>query len=204
MPKCPKCGKILSNDNTLLYHLNKKFPCDSYKCACCKEIFATKFHLQVHEMKCEVAQAMNKKKLSLNPFAKEVQKTSLDMCMLQYIYETCPDIIMETDKKCTILSVSPAVETLLGYTQAELINTSALDLLHEEDQEKLIENGIDNGQMNLNGSTGDDCAENESAQYLTLRKRHKNGTYITFSSAYWGNNSRNGLICIDRSSENLK
>ena len=203
MPECPKCGKILSNDNTLLYHLNKKFPCDSYKCASCKKIFATKFHLQVHEMKCEVAQALNKKKLSLNPFEDRQKTNKLDPSLLQYIYQSCPDVIIETDTKLKINSVSPSVLQVMGYTQDEMIGENLMDYIHEEDQEKMIEHCIDNGKISLgecgqlNKVVSTSSNDENHIFYLDLRKRNKRGEYISISSVYW-NSVDSGFIVIDR------
>ena len=52
MPICPRCGKCLSSDQALTYHLNRKYRCGTWKCNKCNEIFNTKFQLQMHEMKC--------------------------------------------------------------------------------------------------------------------------------------------------------
>lgn len=220
MPECPKCGKMLSNANCLMYHLAKKFPCDSYKCKSCQQIFATKFHLQVHEMKCEVAALQNKKKLSLNPFSKVAengagpssQSNQTDQVLLQYIYDTCPDIIMQTDTAYNIQSISPSVEALLGYTQGELIGNSAHDLLHEEDKERIIELGMDEGRIRFDFSDGN-CTSGVATEktddtdntptYTSLRKKHKNGSYVVMSSVFWkrlskDGNKVDGLISIDR------
>lgn len=208
MPTCPKCGKILSNDNTLLYHLNKKFPCDSYKCKFCKEIFGTKFHLQVHEMKCEVAKCANKKKLSLNPFENAPASRTLDDGMLRFIYNTCPDIITEIDMNCKILSISPSVERILGTTQDELVKNDFWDLIHDEDKERVIEHFIDtkkmvpsavpDGSYKLNAVTDEN--DLEYPYYTSLRKRHKEGRWVNVSSVFWITERADEirLICVER------
>lgn len=52
MPVCPKCGKSLSSEQALAYHMNKKFKCNTWKCMKCSKILNTKFDLNIHEMKC--------------------------------------------------------------------------------------------------------------------------------------------------------
>ena len=52
MPVCPRCGKILSSEQALSYHMNKKFKCGSLKCVKCGKSFDTKFKLGIHEMNC--------------------------------------------------------------------------------------------------------------------------------------------------------
>ena len=53
MPVCPRCGKSLSSEQALMYHLNKKFRCGSWKCEKCSKAFDTKFDKNIHEMNCE-------------------------------------------------------------------------------------------------------------------------------------------------------
>lgn len=52
MPICPKCGKSLSSEQALSYHLNKKYKCGSWKCISCKQVFDTKLQLNLHELNC--------------------------------------------------------------------------------------------------------------------------------------------------------
>ena len=60
MPICPRCGKSLSTDQALTYHLNRKYKCGSWKCEKCSIIFDTKFDLNIHKMKC-INQCINTK-----------------------------------------------------------------------------------------------------------------------------------------------
>ena len=53
MPICPRCGKSLTSEQALCYHLNKKFKCASWKCQKCSQVFDTKFMLNIHQLKCE-------------------------------------------------------------------------------------------------------------------------------------------------------
>lgn len=205
MPECPKCGKILSNDNTLLYHLNKKFPCDSYKCKHCKDIFSTKFHLQVHEMKCEVAKHANKKKVSLNPFESTPVSRTLDDGMLRFIYNTCPDIITEIDMNCKILSISPSVERILGVSQDDIVKHDFWELIHDEDKERVFEHFIDTKKMvpinesyTLNTVTDDN--DLDYPYYTSLRKKKNGGGYVNLSSVFWITERATEikLICVER------
>lgn len=52
MPICPRCGKCLSSDQALTYHLNRKYRCGTWKCVKCNIIYNTKFQLQMHELQC--------------------------------------------------------------------------------------------------------------------------------------------------------
>ena len=53
MPVCPRCGKCLSSEQALTYHLNKKYRCGSWECEKCFKKFDTKFDKNIHEMKCD-------------------------------------------------------------------------------------------------------------------------------------------------------
>lgn len=56
MPICPRCGKCLSSEQALSYHLNKKYKCGTWACMKCPKKFDTKLQLQLHEMRCGVAE----------------------------------------------------------------------------------------------------------------------------------------------------
>lgn len=53
MPICPKCGKCVSTEQALTYHLQKKNKCGSIKCMGCNKQFATKLELQMHLINCD-------------------------------------------------------------------------------------------------------------------------------------------------------
>tara|TARA_B100001094_G_scaffold331814_1_gene401481 strand:+ start:25694 stop:26065 length:372 start_codon:yes stop_codon:yes gene_type:complete len=53
MPICPRCGKSLSTDQALTYHLNRKYKCGHWKCEKCELNFDTKFDLGIHKMTCD-------------------------------------------------------------------------------------------------------------------------------------------------------
>lgn len=52
MPVCPRCGKCLSSEQALTYHLNRKYKCGTWNCVQCGMNHNTKFQLQIHEMQC--------------------------------------------------------------------------------------------------------------------------------------------------------
>lgn len=56
MPICPRCGKSLTTDQALQYHLNKKYKCNSIKCEKCNQTFSTKLKLQMHTIHCNVCE----------------------------------------------------------------------------------------------------------------------------------------------------
>jgi PAS domain S-box-containing protein len=55
---------------------------------------------------------------------------------LRRIVESVPDIIYELDSNRKITFINKAVETLLGYSQKELVGKDILELVHPEDREK--------------------------------------------------------------------
>ena len=52
MPICPRCGKTLSSDQALCYHLNRKYKCNTWVCQKCETLFNTKFDMNIHQLKC--------------------------------------------------------------------------------------------------------------------------------------------------------
>ena len=53
MPICYKCGKSLSSEQALTYHMNRKYKCGTWKCAQCNLSFSTKFDMNIHLLHCE-------------------------------------------------------------------------------------------------------------------------------------------------------
>ena len=54
MPICFRCGKTLSTNQALEYHLNKIRKCNELlRCKICNKIFNTKLELNLHERQCE-------------------------------------------------------------------------------------------------------------------------------------------------------
>lgn len=52
MPICPRCGKTLSSEQALCYHLNRKYKCNTWICQKCDTLFNTKFDMNIHQLKC--------------------------------------------------------------------------------------------------------------------------------------------------------
>ena len=80
MPICPRCGKSMSSEQALMYHLNKRNKCCTWKCIHCNDIFNTKFQLQLHEMQCPKCVSVNDSidvEFLLNLF------NNLQMCVLK-------------------------------------------------------------------------------------------------------------------------
>jgi hypothetical protein len=123
MPLCPRCGKCLSSEQALSYHLNRKYKCHTWTCNKCDVLFNTKFQLQIHEMKC-----LNTDGIISIPSVN---------CLLK-IYNHIPGVIICTDKQCIIETVSPNFcEILTGKTPRELIgqhiNELNINLKHLDD-----------------------------------------------------------------------
>lgn len=119
MPICPRCGKCLSSEQALTYHLNRKYRCGIWNCVKCKENFNTKFQLQIHEMSCIGDR---------NVYTKKYPSVDLLLSM----YEKLPLMIIEynPDNK-QVLSVSPQCESMFGV-RSENIMGKELDKLKEE------------------------------------------------------------------------
>ena len=80
--------------------------------------------------------------------------------------ENASDMIARLTTTGHMLYVSPACETILGYTPEELTGTSNFDFIHEEDRQ----NVQDLFKENLLGAVGDAT--------VTYRALHKDGNYI--------------------------
>jgi len=78
MPVCPRCGKCLSSDQALTYHMNKKFKCGSWKCFKCSTVLGTKLDLQMHHMHC-------------------LPKKELPYAVLLEVFENIPGILVISD-----------------------------------------------------------------------------------------------------------
>ena len=90
MPICPRCGKSMSSEQALMYHLNKRYKCNSWKCNMCNELFNTKFQLQMHEINCIC------------------DKQSIhNECDLKKLYEVLPFTVLGIDNDGYIHNVNP-------------------------------------------------------------------------------------------------
>ena len=53
MPICPRCGIVLTTEQSLIYHLTKKKTrCDACVCSICNVNCRTNMRLQIHMWKC--------------------------------------------------------------------------------------------------------------------------------------------------------
>ena len=50
---CYKCGKNLTTEQSLKYHISRKYPCDSKELKCeCGHLFPSRLDLRVHKISC--------------------------------------------------------------------------------------------------------------------------------------------------------
>lgn len=117
MPICPRCGKSLSSDQALQYHLNRKYKCGTWKCAKCSTLFDTKFSLKIHESGC-----MNERHFLL---------PSYDILCNIYLKSKC--LFVELDNNGIIHNISPSCESLMGHKQQELIGKKYDNFLNDSD-----------------------------------------------------------------------
>ena len=131
MPICPRCGKCLSSDQALTYHLNRKYRCGTWKCTKCQDLFNTKFHLQMHELNC-------------------INETD-DVPTVEYllkIYTHFPHVILNLDKDDMIINASPNVKRLLckdikdlknkPFNDLKLNHDLDYDVLYEDNNERIV------------------------------------------------------------------
>lgn len=121
MPICPRCGKCLSSEQALTYHLNRKYRCGIWNCVKCKENFNTKFQLQIHEMSC-----IGDRK----SYACENRFPSTDTLLT--VYEQIPAMIIEYNPENShVVSVSPQCEAIFGLQSDQLMGQE-IDRLKEK------------------------------------------------------------------------
>jgi PAS domain-containing protein len=106
MPVCPRCGKCLSSEQALTYHLNRKYKCGTWNCVQCGMNHNTKFQLQIHEMQCFENREKN-----------ELPTTEI----LLAVYNQMPLICFMFDDQQRVHSVSPQCTSLLGVPQASFL-----------------------------------------------------------------------------------
>ena len=119
MPICPRCGKSLSSDQALTYHLNRKYKCGTWKCAKCDTLFDTKFALNIHQNSCH-----SDRKYILPSYD-----------ILCNIYTNSNMIFIEIDENNVIHSISPNCEKFLGYKQQELVGKKDTDFIIKNDMD---------------------------------------------------------------------
>lgn len=107
MPICPKCGKHLTSEQALTYHLNRKYKCGSWKCCKCALVCKTKLDLQMHEMHCDVTR----------------DEPSHEI--LKKIYTHTPGILLTSGSD--ILGMSPNTREAFGFGNDDL---TSMDQIH--------------------------------------------------------------------------
>lgn len=122
MPICPRCGKCLSSDQALTYHLNRKYRCGTWKCTKCNDIFNTKFHLQMHEMKC---------------LSTDIEDNPTVDYLLQ-IYNNLPYVIINVNDNNQILNISPNFKNILKMNKCDIQNNIKNILYDEKTYDKKI------------------------------------------------------------------
>jgi len=89
--------------------------------------------------------------------------------LFQLISENAADMIAVVDETGRRIYNSPAYERILGYSTADLKNTSALEQIHPDDRQRVLE------ASHKARSTG-------QGQRLEYRIRHKDGSWRTLES----------------------
>lgn len=107
MPICPKCGKSLSSEQALAYHLNRKFKCGTWKCINCSKQFDTKFDLNIHEMNC---------------ITQRIDCPSYDILRLFYTHSN--EIFYQLDEFDKIKSISPQFNKMFMLNYEDYIGKS--------------------------------------------------------------------------------
>ena len=106
MPICPRCGKCLSSEQALTYHLNKKYKCGTWKCSKCDMNFGTKLDLNLHQMAC---------------CGYRIDSPPFDV--LQKIYNEINTPIVQVDDSNIIHNVNPAYLKTTNLTQKQIIGS---------------------------------------------------------------------------------
>lgn len=129
MPICPRCGKCLSSEQALTYHLNRRYKCGTWNCTNCATNFSTKFQLQIHEMTCIGDRNTNHQVGYQHP--------STDT--LLRIYKTLPVVILELDVRCkSIINVSPQLELLFGISNTCIMGKLLKDCIEIIESKQMI------------------------------------------------------------------
>lgn len=112
MPICPRCGKCLSSEQALTYHLNRKYKCGIWNCVKCKENFNTKFQMQIHEMSC----------IGDRTAPDLVSRSHPSTDTLLTVYTKIPAMIIEYDpNNHHVMNVSPQCESIFGLRSEQLL-----------------------------------------------------------------------------------
>jgi len=110
MPICPRCGKCLTSDQALTYHMNRKYKCGSWKCSKCEQVCNTKLDLQMHHIHCL-----------------PVQTVVPSYEMLLQVFENIPGILVVSKDK-VVVHASPNTKEHFGLQHLEGCALSNLTL----------------------------------------------------------------------------
>jgi len=128
MPICPRCGKCLSSEQALEYHLNKKYKCGTWKCMNCSVFCDTKFQLQMHEMKCY-----------------NDRKETPGYDVLREFYLKSNIVVFQIDNSI-IQMVSPSISKYLGidekYVIGKNIDDDVINITESDIARKKIDNTL--------------------------------------------------------------
>ena len=129
MPICPRCGKCLSSEQALTYHLNRKYKCGTWNCLKCKVNFNTKFQLQMHEMQC--GQARNEDPVPSTQVLLRAYSTSPIVCI---VFNDDQRVVMVSPQCLALLKVKGTELTGLDkHTCVARIQSSGASVLCEKD-----------------------------------------------------------------------
>ena len=118
MPVCYLCGKSLSTDQALTYHLNRKYKCRSWKCKVCQIQFNTKFDMNIHMLHCKCKPSTTKNE----PIKIPCENTLIE------IFNTIPLKLFVVDKQQHIVHCTPRVSErhVIGKSIHDVPNTEQL------------------------------------------------------------------------------
>lgn len=116
MPICPRCGKTLSSDQALCYHLNRKYKCNTWVCQKCETLFDTKFDLNIHQLKCLGDRSTPKDNCSKDFYSKLMK---LPMIFVEY--DPLSELI--TDVTPNAYNLIPKLNEIIGQNKSLVTNT---------------------------------------------------------------------------------
>lgn len=126
MPICPRCGKSLTSDQALNYHMNRKFRCGIWNCVRCHQNFNTKHHLTLHEMQCG------------DVFRKHTHPST---DTLLNVYKNLPMAIVEFDAETQhIMSVSPHTEHVVPHKDVAMLGKPLFEVFDPSTVQMICKN----------------------------------------------------------------
>jgi diguanylate cyclase (GGDEF)-like protein/PAS domain S-box-containing protein len=113
------------------------------------------------------------------------QSQATEQTLYQLVTENASDVIVRLNRERRRLYVSPSCREVIGFTQQELLNGGAFDLVHPDDLPAVLE---------LFASFG----PGDPVRDATWRMRRKDGSYIWIEARYRYLDSDGGLVVILR------